>query len=185
MAVQQQFPIIAYDAGGKITRLAPLPIVENRNPRTTDRAQDGQIWINHTTLVIYICAGIVSNATQWITYSASGSGVFTQVDVTTGDLTVDLGNVVVTAGDITASAGNIVATVGDVTAGGNVVATGILEGASALLGSTQILVGAGAPSNGLALATGDLYINTTAASTTTRLYIATGAGAWTHFTAAA
>jgi hypothetical protein len=49
-------------------------------------------------------------------------------------------------------------------------------------GPVYIYTGAGAPSNGLALHTGDLYINTSAASTTTRLYIATGAGAWTYFT---
>jgi len=52
----------------------------------------------------------------------------------------------------------------------------------ALPGPVYLYTGAGAPSNGLALHVGDMYINTTAASTTTRLYIATGAGAWTYFT---
>lgn len=48
--------------------------------------------------------------------------------------------------------------------------------------TVNIYEGAGAPDNGLALEAGDLYINTTASTTTTRLYIATGAGAWTYFT---
>lgn len=54
---------------------------------------------------------------------------------------------------------------------------------TALPGPVYIYTGSGAPSNGLALHAGDLYINTSAASATTRLYIATGAGAWTFFAA--
>lgn len=48
-----------------------------------------------------------------------------------------------------------------------------------------IYTGAGAPSGGLALHVGDMYINTTAASATTRLYIATAVGTWTNVTCAA
>jgi len=55
----------------------------------------------------------------------------------------------------------------------------------ALPGPVYIYTGAGVPAGGLALNTGDLYINTTAATTTTRLYIATGAGVWATFTASA
>jgi hypothetical protein len=54
-----------------------------------------------------------------------------------------------------------------------------------LNGTVNIYVGAGVPANGLALETGDLYINSTAATAVTRLYISTGAGAWTNFTASA
>lgn len=54
-----------------------------------------------------------------------------------------------------------------------------------LPGPVQIISGAGAPAGGLALNVGDLYINTTAASAVTRLYIATGAGVWTNVTCAA
>ena len=54
-----------------------------------------------------------------------------------------------------------------------------------LPGPVRIISGAGTPANGLAIETGDLYINTTATTTTTRLFIATGAGAWTSFTALA
>jgi len=54
-----------------------------------------------------------------------------------------------------------------------------------LPGPVVISSGAGVPANGLALHVGDLYINTTAASAVTRLYIATGVGAWTNVTCAA
>ena len=90
------------------------------------------------------------------------------------------GNTAVT-GTLTTSAG-ITATTGNITAtNGNIVLSTAATYIS-LPGPVFIYSGAGAPANGLALHTGDLYINTTAASTTTRLYIATGAGAWTYFT---
>jgi hypothetical protein len=54
-----------------------------------------------------------------------------------------------------------------------------------LPGPVNIISGAGAPANGLALHVGDFYINTTAASAATRVYVATGVGAWTNLTAAA
>ena len=54
-----------------------------------------------------------------------------------------------------------------------------------LPGPIYLYTGAGVPAGGLALHTGDLYINTTAASLTTRMYIATTAGTWTNFTTAA
>jgi hypothetical protein len=49
---------------------------------------------------------------------------------------------------------------------------------------TNLYVGAGAPGNGLALEAGDLYIRTDPAGATSRMYIATGAGAWTNITCA-
>lgn len=55
----------------------------------------------------------------------------------------------------------------------------------ALPGPVYIYTGAGAPGNGLALHVGDMYINTTAASAVTRLYIATAASTWTNVTCAA
>lgn len=87
------------------------------------------------------------------------------------------GNVQVT-GDITSSAGNLVASIGSV----------IISGAGESLtlpGPVNIITGAGVPANGLALHVGDMYINTTGATAATRLYIATGAGAWTNVVCAA
>jgi len=56
---------------------------------------------------------------------------------------------------------------------------------TALPGPVYIYTGAGAPGAGLALHVGDLYINTTAASLTTRMYIATAASTWTNIVCAA
>ena len=85
---------------------------------------------------------------------------------------------VTSANAVTVTAGNITATDGNV----------VLSTAATYLslpGPVNIQTGAGVPSNGLAVNVGDMYINTTAASATTRLYIATAASTWTNVTCAA
>lgn len=54
-----------------------------------------------------------------------------------------------------------------------------------LPGPIFMYTGAGTPGNGLALHAGDVYINTTPTMATDRMFIATGAGAWTNVTCAA
>lgn len=54
-----------------------------------------------------------------------------------------------------------------------------------LPGPVYIYSGSGTPSGGLALHVGDLFINSTAATATTRLFIATAVGVWTNVTCAA
>jgi hypothetical protein len=53
----------------------------------------------------------------------------------------------------------------------------------ALPGPVNIRSGSGAPAGGIAFNVGDLYINTSASTASTRLYIATAVGTWTTFTA--
>ncbi len=80
-----------------------------------------------------------------------------------------------------------VTTVRSGTAGLNVATSGPAGVSSFIrLFTTNIYVGAsgaGAPANGLALAAGDMFINSTATAAANRLFIATGPGAWTFFTA--
>ena len=76
--------------------------------------------------------------------------------------------------DIVCTSGSIVAAAGDV----NCVALN-------LGGPIQVITGAGTPAGGLALHVGDLYINRTAATITTRLFIATAVGTWTNVVCAA
>lgn len=102
--------------------------------------------------------------------------------VSTQRMTIsDAGNVVVNVPD---------SGVGLSVSGGITAATGnvVLSTAAAFVqlpGPVNIMSGAGAPGAGLALHVGDMYINTTAASSTTRLYIATAASTWTNVTCAA
>lgn len=93
------------------------------------------------------------------------------------------GNTSIT-GTLTTSDG-ITATTGDITiTAGNLVISTATDGIT-LPGPTRIINGAGAPASGLAVNVGDMYVNTTAATATTRLYIATAAGTWTNVTCAA
>lgn len=69
--------------------------------------------------------------------------------------------------------------------GGNLSLTTSPTAYIALPGPVKLMSGAGAPAGGLATEIGDMYINTTAASATTRLYVATAVGTWTNVTCAA
>jgi len=134
----------------------------------------------------------IGNATGNTSISAGNFVVsLGNIEVVTGNITADLGNIAATLGTVTGGAG-VIATTGGVTAtAGNITATNgnvVLSTAGthiALPGPVFIYSGAGAPSNALALHVGDMYINTTAASATTRLYIATAANTWTNVTCAA
>lgn len=92
--------------------------------------------------------------------------------VSTAGQTINVGN---------AAAANII-NIGNANAG-NI--TNLKSPITALPGPVYIYTGSGAPSNGLALHVGDLYINTTAATAATRMYIATAASTWTNVTCAA
>jgi hypothetical protein len=84
-----------------------------------------------------------------------------------------------------AVAGGMGSTVGNITAtNGDVVISTATKGIT-LPGPTRIINGAGVPANALAVNVGDIYINTTAANIAQRIYIATGAGAWTNIVCAA
>lgn len=111
-------------------------------------------------------------------------------NIAAGNFTVTSGNVSVPAGSLSSglsiTAGNaLTVTYGDATiTNGNLILSAAATYIS-LPGPVFIYSGAGAPSNGLALHIGDMYINTTAASAVTRLYIATAVGTWTNVTCAA
>lgn len=113
----------------------------------------------------------IGNNTDPITMSgdiAVTGGITTTTDVVSGTgFTATIGDIVASNGDIISAAGNV-----------NCVSIN-------LAGPIQIITGSGAPGNGLALHVGDFYINRTAATAATRLYVATGVGAWTNVTCAA
>ena len=95
------------------------------------------------------------------------------------------GTAVTSANGFTATAGGLTATAGNITAtNGNVVLSTAATYVQ-LPGPIKIMSGAGAPANGLAAEVGDMYINTTAASASTRIYVATAANTWTNVTCAA
>lgn len=127
MAVRRIIPDMAYGIGDALIPLAPLPIVARRNPGVADQAQLGTTWVNESTGAVWILARIVANASDWVTSSViGGAGVFTSLQVTTGDLTIDpgAGGIVVGGGLFAVSnAGDVVTenlvVNGDATFGGD------------------------------------------------------------------
>jgi hypothetical protein len=136
-----------------------------------------------STGLVATTGGITATGTSNI--NTSGSAVTSINTGGTGALNLGnaTGNTAVT-GSLTAST-SLTATLGNITAtNGNV----ILSTAATyvqLPGPIKIMSGAGAPAVGLAAEVGDMYINTTAASAVTRIYVATAAGTWTNVTCAA
>ena len=275
----QQIQDVAYGLSQALIGVNPAPIIGIRNPKTNDKAQIGQIWINKSTGIVFFLSRIANKVYTWVqaaqaaaSYTAAGAitagtgfiattGGLTVIDggitVTDGGLIVSLGGAnitgnttiagtfgvvgnstitgtldiggntsvtgdfvvtgtILTGSDITTVNGNITANTGDIIASlGNIstVAGSIISGASVfaatnivatsgnivalagdvvvdaagsgleLPGPVRIITGAGAPNIGLAVNVGDMYINTTAVTATTRLYICTANGVWTYIEA--
>ena len=114
-----------------------------------------------------------------------GFGAIGPVNINSGEAdSTDIG----TGGTGSVSIGNI--TGGTSFTGQVDISTGNLQFNTAatgidLPGPVTIRSGAGAPAGGLAVNIGDVYINTTAATAATRIYVATAVGVWTNLTAAA
>lgn len=147
-------------------------------------AAAGDIQIGLATQTGAVRVG-TSTTTGTVNIGNTGSG--TIAIGSSGTMAVNIGNTTgntSVTGTLTTSAG-ITATTGNITAtNGNVV---LSTAATKLVlpGPVNVMTGAGVPANGLAVNIGDIYINTTAASATTRMYIATAASTWTNITCAA
>lgn len=73
---------ITYDTRGYKIELCPNPIVAQRAPTATDRAEVGQAWIDQPNDDVYVLTRIVANSATWIN-TGGGSGVFNSLSVTT------------------------------------------------------------------------------------------------------
>ena len=145
-------------------------------------AAAGDIEIGNTTQTGVLYLG-TSTTTGTINIGGTGAGTGTiSIGAGTGARTINMGTAAaVNTVNIGTSAHANVITIGTNTANST---TALNSPVVTLRGPVQILTGAGAPASGLAINVGDFYINTTAASATTRCYMATAAGTWTNFTMA-
>lgn len=132
MAVRQGQVNYVYGIGDNLLQMPPLPIVANRDPRSTDFAQPGTIWINSSDDTIWMLATITANSANWQTSPASGVGIFSSVQVTTGDLDVDQGDVNITLGALNVLAG-ATTLAGDLTVAGTAIFNGDVDFSSAAL----------------------------------------------------
>lgn len=130
MAVRRIIPDQAYGIGDALIPLAPIPIIAKRDPKTSDLAQLGTTWVNESTGAVWILAQIATNSANWVTSPVIGGvGVFTSLEVTSGDLTIDngAGGINVGAGNFTVSNTGNVVVAGDLSVAGTLTFTGTLD----------------------------------------------------------
>jgi len=156
MAVVQQQTV--YGISSPVVGVPQRPLIAQRDPTVNDKSQIGTIWVNITNNTSYILVSIKNDRATWSETGATGSGVFSSVEATTGDITADLGDIktlsgnIISAGSVTADNG-LVATGGGLSVEGNVTfdsfSTGILQSNNVgVIESTtgtdgQILIGGG------------------------------------------
>lgn len=130
-----------------------------------------------------VAAGRVAGNLQFYTHPDAVTAPVLRMNISAaGNVTMpgaDAGNSLTVSGATNA----IFAPAGDITVGDGDVNINTPGKGINLPGPIQIITGAGVPGAGLALNAGDLYINTTPTGANDRLFIATGAGAWTFFAA--
>ena len=156
MALERQRKNFAYGIGNPLSQLVPEPIIANRAPTTSDKAELGSTWVYKATNQSWVLASIVANSATWTPLTVNAGAT-----ITTGNLTVVAGNIIATAGDITATAGDITATAGDIVAtAGAITATAgdITATAGALVAGTTVTAGTGvtATTGGVTAAAGDI-----------------------------
>lgn len=193
----RQLPQTAYGKSQALIGIAQDPIISDRDPTTSDKAQLATIWVNKVSSAAFILASIISNVATWVTV-AGGPGFFTSITVTPGNITITNGDLIVTLGDITAggsisAGGAITTTSGNVgTDNGNLLAantTATANGPALLFGKSR---------NGAIVQVGDslgqvtssgfdgaTFINSSAITTTVTgtpgvNRVASTLGFWTH-----
>jgi len=110
MAFERYRPRKTYDIQGIKVELNPLPIVIDRAPTTSDRAEIGTMWIDQSGNDIYVMMEIVAGNSSWVSIGG-GAGTFDSVASTTY---VTAGTYVQAATTVTGGTG-LVATTGSVT----------------------------------------------------------------------
>ena len=150
-------------------------ITSNRDPEASDVCAIGQNWYNRITkgYFVFTSYGVWSNQT-----TGAASQATLEITGASGTVfTVDTGDSLL-GGDL--------AVTGDTTLTGTFIANGGAAVSTLSVGGVDIIVGAGSPSGSVTAPVGSLYLNSTGATTTTRLYINIDAGTtWAHFTASA
>lgn len=141
-------PPLAYGQSQPLVEVMPMVQEFAGVPTPQTRGVLGQMLLNSLSAGdIYMLTGIIAGLAQW-TLVAGAAGNFNSLTVTTfiaaGTAITAGTNITSTAGNITAALGNIVATAGNVTAGGDINATGSVEGevnVTAVTGNVGALTG--------------------------------------------
>lgn len=113
MSVSQNINI-AYSLSQPLSAIFPSPIVSVRDPRTTDKAQIGTIWVNKSTNDGWVLTSVVSNSATWIGIGG-GSGEFSDLTVTgNANIGTSAGAQIVIGNDLGATAVTLNSGTGDI-----------------------------------------------------------------------
>ena len=147
------------------------PVVGQRDPKTTDKAEYGTVWVNNSTDAVFVITSITANSANWENVTG-GAGAFATV-TTTG---------AIAAGTTLAAGTTITAGTGIVTTAGDVEAATATKGF--ICGSgLKVIDGAGSPHASVTAPKGSIYLRTDGSAVNDRVWINTdGSTAWTYIT---
>lgn len=87
MPVVKQRRNVGYGLSEALLNVPQAPIVSQRAPTTSDKAEIGTIWIDEPNNDAYTLTSIVANSATWIG-SGGGAGTFTSLTVTPGPVSL-------------------------------------------------------------------------------------------------
>ena len=155
----------AYGFSQALVGVQSAPIVQTRNPATTDMAEIGQSWINKSTGGYWVCAKIAANSATWATGATSAANFTTTGNITAGTTLIATTTATIGTG-LTVSAGGITST-GVLANTGAVNVTGAIGATTTVTGGTGLV----ATTGGVTATAGNIVatagnISTTAGSIT-------------------
>lgn len=139
MSTQKSRRFSLYGYPGTQAGLQQEPIVQQRDPNTSDNAEIGTIWCNTISQSFFILCSSVAGVNTW-TSTTAGATTLTSLTVDPGNITVAAGDVIITAGDLTMDAGST-ATLGSLSAGATTLTSTLDVTGAATFGSTVAITG--------------------------------------------
>ena len=108
----QPYRNVAYGLSEALLNVAQAPIIAQRNPATTDRAQLGTEWINQINDDVWILVKVEDNISTWVLITSGSGGGVNSLDGDTGNAVPTAGVITIAgAGDVTTAASGSTVTV--------------------------------------------------------------------------
>lgn len=172
---------LSYGLGAPLVDVFPSPVVAQRAPKTSDKYEVGQVWIDQSANDSYILVSTSNNTATWVG-TGGGTGAFDTVTATT---TITAGtNIVSTAGNITCSAGLITAELDIVSNTGDIEAAAAGKGFVCGSGA-KVIDYNGDPNGNVTAPQGSLCLNLAGSGVANRLWVNSDSGTtWISITTA-
>lgn len=135
----QQIQDTAYGLSQAVLAVNPKPIISVRNPKSNDKAQLGQMWINKSTAIAYFLTKISAGSYTWA-QGASAVAALNVAGAATIGTTLNVTGLTTLSGGASIGTG-LTVTAGGATVTGNSTITGTfgVTGVSTLTGATHVV----------------------------------------------